>query len=158
MTRAGYRLTSEAEEDRYQFVAEYGYDGDCSCHLSPPCSSCIHPGNPHNQVEDDAAWEPDPDELLPSLPQLPEQAGVIELPPIDWPRLRADFDGIPMRFAGSALALCVPFTRAGSSKDATEWMYSSPENLAAVKAKARDLVTAWSTGTFHPYRIDMQIK
>ena len=59
MTREGYRLTAEAENDRMDFISEYGYDGNCSCHLSPPCNSCLHPGNPLNQAEDDTAWEPD---------------------------------------------------------------------------------------------------
>lgn len=44
MTRPGYRLTAEAEDDRLNFVSEYGYEGNCSCHLSPPCGSCLHQG------------------------------------------------------------------------------------------------------------------
>jgi hypothetical protein len=57
--RDGYRLTAEAEAERLDFQREYGRDGNCSCHISPPCCSCIHPGNPLNQNEDDTAWEPD---------------------------------------------------------------------------------------------------
>lgn len=53
MTR---RLTPEAEEDRNDFERLYGQGGNCSCHLSPPCVSCIHPGNPLNQDEDPEAW------------------------------------------------------------------------------------------------------
>lgn len=49
-------LTPGAQAERDQFEAEYG-DGNCSCHLSPPCNSCIHPGNPLNQAEDDSAWQ-----------------------------------------------------------------------------------------------------
>lgn len=56
MTR---RLTPEAEEDRNDFERLYGQGGNCSCHLSPPCVSCIHPGNPLNQDEDPEAWEPE---------------------------------------------------------------------------------------------------
>ena len=48
MTR---RLTAEAQAERDDFEHEY-YGGNCSCHLSPPCGSCTHPGNPHNQEED----------------------------------------------------------------------------------------------------------
>lgn len=60
--REGYRLTAEAEHDRQEFTDQYGRDGDCHCHLGcAPCSCCTHPGNPMHQVEDDAAWEPDPD-------------------------------------------------------------------------------------------------
>jgi hypothetical protein len=54
-------LTKDAQLDRDDFTREYG-DGNCSCHLSPPCNSCIHPGNPINQAEDDECWiyEPEP--------------------------------------------------------------------------------------------------
>jgi len=31
------------------------YD-DCSCHLSPPCGSCTHEGNPNNLEETPEAW------------------------------------------------------------------------------------------------------
>lgn len=55
------RLTAEAEAERDAFVREYGRDGNCSCHLSPPCDSCLHPGNPLNQAEDPTAWEDDPE-------------------------------------------------------------------------------------------------
>jgi hypothetical protein len=56
--RAGYRLTPAAQEERATFESKFGDRGNCSCHLSPPCGSCIHPGNPLNQDEDDSAWEP----------------------------------------------------------------------------------------------------
>ena len=49
------KLTPEAQRDRDDFVRFYG-DGNCSCHLSAPCSSCTHFGNPFNQ-EDDEFWE-----------------------------------------------------------------------------------------------------
>ncbi|WOB06493.1 hypothetical protein [Piscinibacter gummiphilus] len=49
------RLTDEAEEESLDFYRRYG-EGNCSCHLSPPCGSCTHPGNPLNQAEDDSAW------------------------------------------------------------------------------------------------------
>jgi hypothetical protein len=47
-------LTPEAEAERVQFHAD-GYP-NCSCHISPPCGSCTHPGNPLNQDEDDSCW------------------------------------------------------------------------------------------------------
>jgi len=49
-------LTKEAQEDRDSFdnYAEYYC---CSCHISPPCTYCTHPGNPLNQEEDEDAWE-----------------------------------------------------------------------------------------------------
>lgn len=53
MTR---HLTAEAEADRAAFHDYYGYGGNCSCHLNPPCSSCTHPGNPDNQDEDESCW------------------------------------------------------------------------------------------------------
>ena len=52
-------LTPEAQAERDDFQAEYGYDGNCSCHISPPCNSCLHPGNPRNQEEDETAWVAD---------------------------------------------------------------------------------------------------
>ena len=58
-TLADRVLTPEAQAERDDFQAEYGYDGNCSCHISPPCNSCIHPGNPRNQEEDEAAWVAD---------------------------------------------------------------------------------------------------
>jgi len=51
-------LTDAAQAERRHFQAEYGYDGNCSCHISPPCASCTHPGNPDNQEEDESAWKP----------------------------------------------------------------------------------------------------
>ncbi len=49
-------LTPEAQLERDQFDRKFGSDGNCSCHLSPPCGSCTHPGNPRNQEEDETAW------------------------------------------------------------------------------------------------------
>lgn len=49
-------LTPEAEDERGDFVREYGYHGNCSCFISPPCCSCMHPGNPLQQECNDAAW------------------------------------------------------------------------------------------------------
>lgn len=48
-------LTEDAQADRADFRSYYG-DGNCSCHLRPPCGSCTHPGNPMNQDEDDSCW------------------------------------------------------------------------------------------------------
>jgi hypothetical protein len=53
MTRV---LTKEAQAERADFQSEHGTDGNCSCHLSPPCESCMHPGNPLNQDEDESCW------------------------------------------------------------------------------------------------------
>lgn len=60
--RDGMRLTVEAQSERDAFERQYGDRGNCSCHISPPCGSCLHPGNPVNQDEDDTAWVPDTDE------------------------------------------------------------------------------------------------
>ena len=49
-------LTPEAQAERDQFESEYGRDGNCSCHISPPCASCMHPGNPLQQDEDESCW------------------------------------------------------------------------------------------------------
>lgn len=32
-------------------------DRGCTCFLSPPCSYCVHPGNPLNLEENEEAWE-----------------------------------------------------------------------------------------------------
>lgn len=48
-------LTPEAEVERAEFEREYA-GGNCSCHISPPCGSCTHPGNPANQAEDESCW------------------------------------------------------------------------------------------------------
>ena len=56
--REGFVLTEEADNDRVDFLSDYA-DGGCSCFISPPCSYCIHPGNPQNQMEDDSCWEPE---------------------------------------------------------------------------------------------------
>jgi hypothetical protein len=50
-------LTAEAQADRDDFVSHYGRDGNCSCHLSAPCGSCMHPGNPMQQDECEECWE-----------------------------------------------------------------------------------------------------
>lgn len=49
-------LTAEGEYALAEFEARYGTDGNCSCHLSPPCGSCTHPGNPRNLAEDPSVW------------------------------------------------------------------------------------------------------
>lgn len=48
-------LTPAAQADRDEF--DWRYDGgNCSCHISAPCSSCTHPGNPQNQEDDPECW------------------------------------------------------------------------------------------------------
>lgn len=54
-SRVGMILTPEAEAERHDFNQEHG-TGNCSCFISPPCNSCIHPGNPANQEEDESCW------------------------------------------------------------------------------------------------------
>lgn len=49
-------LTDSAQEVRDEFEASYGVGGNCSCHINPPCGSCVHEGNPLNQEEDDSCW------------------------------------------------------------------------------------------------------
>jgi hypothetical protein len=48
-------LTDEAQADRDEFVSMSDERG-CSCHISPPCGYCTHPGNPANQ-EDPSCWK-----------------------------------------------------------------------------------------------------
>ena len=54
MTRA-LKPWAEAENEDFRLV--FGRDGNCSCHLSAPCNSCTHPGNPLKLECDDDAWE-----------------------------------------------------------------------------------------------------
>lgn len=63
------RLTDEAQAERDQFESTYGRGGNCSCHISPPCSSCLHPGNPANQEEDDSCWTTEPVSNAEELPE-----------------------------------------------------------------------------------------
>ena len=53
----GLVLTPEGEELLWEFQEECGYNGNCSCHISPPCGSCTHPGNPLNLEGDPSLWE-----------------------------------------------------------------------------------------------------
>ena len=53
-----YQLTEQAQNDRDEWELEYHYGKACSCHISPPCNSCIHQGNPLNQDDNDSCWEP----------------------------------------------------------------------------------------------------
>jgi hypothetical protein len=54
------RLTSWALAER----ADWRELNGCSCHISPPCNSCIHPGNPLNQEQDPECWEEGDDEEI----------------------------------------------------------------------------------------------
>ena len=63
------QLTEDAQFDRDNFHArdeEYGSLSrrGCTCCISPPCSFCVHPGNPFNQEEDDEAWELVPEDEI----------------------------------------------------------------------------------------------
>ena len=49
------RLTEAAQTDRDAYE-RLGDRLGCSCHISPPCTVCTHPGNPLNQ-EDESFWE-----------------------------------------------------------------------------------------------------
>jgi len=49
-------LTEEFQELKEEFEEEYSEEGQCSCHINPPCDSCTHPGNPNNLDENPDAW------------------------------------------------------------------------------------------------------
>ena len=49
-------LTEAAQADRDHFDFDYK-DYGCTCFIMPPCGWCTHPGNPHNQDEDDDCWQ-----------------------------------------------------------------------------------------------------
>jgi hypothetical protein len=44
-----------AQDAANDFYNRYG-NGNCSCHISPPCGSCTHEGNPRNLEETPEAW------------------------------------------------------------------------------------------------------
>ena len=44
-----------AQHEADDFYRRYR-DGNCSCHISPPCGLCTHPGNPRNLEETEDAW------------------------------------------------------------------------------------------------------
>lgn len=46
-------LAPWAESELADF--ERSYSG-CTCFISPPCGSCVHPGNPSNLEDTDDAW------------------------------------------------------------------------------------------------------
>lgn len=80
MSRENMRMTADASYDHEEFRRLFGSEGNCSCHISPPCNSCIHHGNPINMDEDDSAWEPDlapryvlPDDVPPPVGMTREQ-------------------------------------------------------------------------------------
>jgi len=54
--REGFKLTPWAEDAYMDFDARFD-GGNCSCHISPPCGSCLHEGNPANLENTDDAWE-----------------------------------------------------------------------------------------------------
>lgn len=74
-------LTDGAEKDREAFHAEYG-DGNCACHISPPCSSCTHPGNPLNQ-EGDEFWRELPICEKSQVEEIEREAQGIPLPEME---------------------------------------------------------------------------
>lgn len=53
----GLVLTPEGEELLCKFCDDCGIGGNCSCHISPPCCSCTHPGNPLSLECDPSLWE-----------------------------------------------------------------------------------------------------
>lgn len=49
-------LSLKGSELLFQFNQAYGREGNCSCHIDPPCFSCTHGGNPMNLVEQEDCW------------------------------------------------------------------------------------------------------
>jgi hypothetical protein len=83
--RDGMQLTADAQRQRDEFEARYGDRGNCSCHLSPPCGSCLHPGNPNNQADDDSCWERESENVqgVNDAAAAHDGAEVHGVPPID---------------------------------------------------------------------------
>jgi len=55
MKRTTRVLTQDAQDDADDFYVRFA-DRGCTCFRSPPCSHCMHPGNPLNLECDDNAW------------------------------------------------------------------------------------------------------
>ena len=55
-------LVDWAQVELDDFESNYKWGG-CSCHISPPCGWCTHPGNPRNLAEDEYAWKPTIDSM-----------------------------------------------------------------------------------------------
>ena len=55
-------LVDWAQVELDDFESNYKWGG-CSCHISPPCGWCTHPGNPRNLAEADDAWKPTIDSM-----------------------------------------------------------------------------------------------
>jgi hypothetical protein len=53
-----YVPTAEYEEDYLDYLdfKVYYEDQGCTCFSCAPCSWCVHPGNPHNGVEFERAY------------------------------------------------------------------------------------------------------
>lgn len=58
-------LTEDAQDERDAYDSYREESGGCRCHISPPCGSCTHPGNPMNQDEDESAWRMVPEDQVP---------------------------------------------------------------------------------------------
>lgn len=52
----GRQLKPEYQEAADQWQAHFS-DDSCRCFIAPPCSSCVHPGNPSNLECNEDAWE-----------------------------------------------------------------------------------------------------
>lgn len=55
MTEHELKLKPAYVELQEEFEAEFA-NHSCSCHISAPCSLCIHEGNPTNLIENEDAW------------------------------------------------------------------------------------------------------
>jgi hypothetical protein len=61
-------LTKKGQELANEYAVRY--EDGCSCHINPPCSSCTHPGNQINLVEQEDLWEVIDDDQPPAKPKL----------------------------------------------------------------------------------------
>lgn len=50
-------LTAEGFELKKKYEVNLAEQGGCSCHINPPCDSCVYPGNPDNLAESPDLWE-----------------------------------------------------------------------------------------------------
>lgn len=57
-----FKVVQKPRLNRYGIKLSEGFQSlygeiDCSCHINPPCNSCLHPGNPKNLEENPDVWE-----------------------------------------------------------------------------------------------------
>lgn len=102
MTRT---LTPEAQADRDDFERYAREHGGCSCHISPPCGYCSHPGNPLCQ-DDESCW------IEERFPAIGSTVRIVKIGLPIWPDAE--------QFIGADCTLCAVFMTGDTQMVAVE--------------------------------------